>query len=229
MEKLTVARMRYLRGVSALLVLQLVIVLVVVAVMRQVAPDAVCLATCGKWTDLLLFLAVIVALIWASHNRRLPIQLRYVAFFSIPAVMAYVLALQYNLIAMYSKNEERTITNFIRAVVLVVALFCANLLLLPFTIRYAGVASVLSVSLFICLIGLILWGLFIEKEYLLWVAVGLFVFLGLLTTDLTLLVVRCRKTGTEQCDPLNGASVLFADLINLLQQIFILLSASDYR
>jgi hypothetical protein len=225
MEKLTVARMQYLRGITILLVLQLVIVLVVVAVMRQVAPDAVCMATCNLFVDLIIFVLLIVGLIWASWSRRFPTQLRYVAFFLVPVVLAYLFAIPYNIMA--TRDKKLTSSKFVRAVVLIVFLLSLTLFLMPYAVHHPR--YILFVSLPVWLMGLISWGFLIGKDSLMWVAVGLFVFIGLLTMDMRRLVVRCHKTKTAQCEPLNGASLLYADMANTINHTIKLFALPNRR
>ena len=189
-------------------------------------PHKICLLTCRKWVDLIVFLLVIVILTYLSHLAH-SLVVRYTAFFAISALLAYVLALQYNMIALLSGNEKKTASTFIKAVVMVVSLLAINLIMLPFLMSNMSVVYSLSTMFFVCLVGLILWGLFIGRAFLLWVLVSLVVFLGLLTTDLAILTHRCQQKGTLACDPLQGASLLYVDLINILQQIFILLNANN--
>lgn len=229
MKTLTRLQMIYLQKVCFLLFLQFILLLFVVWFMHRFFPKKICIFTCHKWWDLLLFLILIIILIFTSHSTKNPILIRYIAFFLISALLAYILSLQYNIISLLSKNEKKTAQTFFQAVFFVVILVFLNLLLLPFTLSYMNLMYVLSISLFICLIGLILWGLFVGKKFLLWVSISLFVFLGLLLTDLTILVYQCKKAGSSQCDPLNGASLLYVDLVNILQEIFILLNRDHYQ
>lgn len=226
MEKITKVQQAYLQKICFLLLLQLMVLLVVVWLTHKFYPHAICLLTCKKWIDLIVFLIVIVVLTYVSHWGK-SLIVRYIAFFAISALLAYVLALQYNMITLLSGNEKKTATTFIKAVVMVVSLFAVNLMMLPFLLRNMSVVYALSAMLFVCLVGLIVWGLLIGRAFLLWVTVSLVVFLGLLVTDLVILTHRCRKQGTVECDPIHGASLLYADLINILQQIFILLSSND--
>ena len=220
---LTAERQRYLRLVSLLLIFQLAVVLTVVVVVSRWMPDAVCLATCNRWLDLALFILIIVPLVWAVQAPTTRPAWRFASMTAVAGIMGHILALQYNLISA-TRNGKRAAADLARAVAVVVALFCLNLLLLPLTMRHMGVVSTLSVSFFVGLIALLAWGLMVGRAHLMWVAVGVFVFVGLLTTDLTLLTAGCRKAGTEGCDPVRGASLLFSDLINLVQQFFVLMS-----
>lgn len=228
MKKLTQLQFIYLKKVCFLLFLQLIVLLSVVALVHKFFPKRVCFMTCHKWTDLLLYMIIIIALIMISYSKSLHRVLRFSAFFSIAIMLAYLLALQYNIISILSHNDRKTIQTFFRALIIVVSIFIINLFILPFTMNYMGFIYTISTTLFICLVGLIIWGLFVGEGFLTWVSIGLFVFLGLLLTDLNILVHRCKKPNSVQCDPLDGASLLFVDLVNILQQIFILMNG-DHR
>lgn len=227
MEKITKLQTIYLQKVCFLLFLQMMLLLVVVWFVHRFFPDILCFLTCNRWLDLFLFLLIAIVLIYISHNGH-SMMIRYVAFFSISVLLAYIFSLQYNIISILNGNDRVVANRFLRALVLVVVLLIVNLLLLPFTLGHLGVIYAISFALFVCLVGLIVWGLLIEKGFLLWVSVSLIVFMGLLVADLTILVSRCKKAGSVGCDPLDGASLLYVDLINLLQQIFFLLNVQNH-
>lgn len=227
MEKITKLQTIYLQKVCFLLFLQMVLLLVVVWFVHRFFPDTLCFLTCDKWLDFFLFVLIAFFLIYMSHNAHSKIS-RYVAFFSIAVLMAYLFSLQYNIISILDHNDREVANRFFSALLLVVILLIINLLLLPFTLGHLGMIYAISSALFVCLVGLIVWGLLIQKGFLLWVSVSLIVFMGLLITDLTILVSRCKKAGSVGCDPLEGASLLYVDLINLLQQIFVLLNVENH-
>lgn len=223
MEQLTQLQTLFLQKVCFLLFVQLFVLLIVVYAVHQWFPKQLCLFTCRFWVDLLLYLVLIVVLIMVSNNTGYNMIIRYLAFFSFSILLAYILGLQYNRIAIATRNDKKTANTFLKAVAIVMSIFVVNLIMLPFTLKYMGFIYTLSISLFIALVGLILWGLFVGRGLLIWVSISLFVFLGLLLTDLNKLVHQCPP----QCDPLNGASLLYVDLINILQDIFILLNAGQ--
>lgn len=227
MERLTQLQVLFLTRVCFLLFLQLLVLLVVVWSIHTYFPEQVCMMTCRFWLDLFLFLALSMGLVMVSQNTGLPLSMRYVAFFGFSMLLAYILGLQYNRIALSTRKDKKTAQTFFKAVSVVIGVFVINLFLLPFTLRYIGFLTTLSVSLTIVLVGLILWGLFVRKGLLVWVSISLLVFMGLLMTDLNRLAHGCRKPHSYQCDPLNGASILYTDLINILQDIFILLNADQ--
>lgn len=227
MKHLTGLQVAYLQKVCMLLSLQGLLLVVVVWAMHRFFPDTVCFLTCGRWADLVLFLLVAVALVAASHRAQNAV-VRRVSFFAISVLLAYTLSLQYNILSRLSGRDREVADRFFRSLVVVVAILVANLLLLPFTLGYLGVVSAVSAALTVCLVGLILWGLLVRGGFLAWVSVSLVVFLGLLLTDLTLLVSRCRTRGSVGCDPWEGASLLYVDLVNILQQIFLLLHADRF-
>lgn len=222
MKKITDLQYQYLQKICFLLFLQLLLLLFIVWFIHRFFPKIICLLTCQKWLDLLSFLLIMMLLIYTSHHSDYSLSIRYIAFFLMSAILAYVLALQYNIISMLNRNDQQTATTFIKAVVIVVTILVINLLLLPFTLRYMGFVYAMSSALFICLIGLIVWGLLIGGHFLLWVSMSLFIFVAFLLTDLNILVSQCRNKKT--CDALNGASLLYVDLINILQNLFVLMN-----
>ena len=227
MEQLTQLQTLFLQKVCFLLFVQMIILLIVVHAVHQWFPKQLCLFTCRFWVDLLLYLVLVIGLIMVSNNTGYNMIVRYMAFFGFSILLAYIMGLQYNRIAIATHNDKKTAETFLKAVAIVMSIFVVNLIILPFTLKYMGFIYTLSISLSIALIGLILWGLFVRKGLLIWVSISLFVFLGLLLTDLNKLVHQCQKPKSPQCDPLNGASLLYLDLINLLQDIFILLNADQ--
>lgn len=225
MERLTRLQVMFLMRVCFLLFLQLLILLVVVWSLHTHFPKQVCLMTCGFWLDLFLFLAISIGLIIVSQNMRMSLSVRYAAFLGFSVLLSYIIGLQYNRIAMSTRKDKKTAQTFFKAVAFVSGIFILNLFLLPFTMKYMEFLTAISVSLTTALVGLILWGLFVGKGLLVWISISLIVFLGLLMTDLNRLVHGCKKANSPQCDPLNGASILYTDLVNILQDIFILLNA----
>lgn len=225
MERLTQLQTMFLARICFLLFLQMVILVLVVWAIHRYFPKQVCLFTCWFWLDLFLYIALSIGLVMVSQNMGLSLVMRIMAFLGFSVLLAYIIGLQYNRIVLANRKDKRTAQIFFRAVAVVVGIFVVNLLLLPFTMKYMGFLSTLSVSLTIALVGLILWGLFVGKGLLVWVSVSLFVVLLLLLTDLNQLVYACQKPYSAQCDPLNGASILYVDLVNILQNIFILLNA----
>lgn len=223
-RSMTSVQKAYLQQVCLLLCLQLALMLTIVWMVHTFFPDRTCLLTCQRWLDLLSYLLLAILLIYVSHSSSFTRPVRYTAFYGLAILLAYVVALQYNIQQKLNQHDKKVATRFLKAVVLVIMIFIINIILLPFLLPHMGLIYLLSFSFFIALVGLIVWGFFVGKEYLTWVSVGLFVFLGLLLTDLTVLVSRCKKPSSPECDPLEGASLLYVDLINLVQQIFILMN-----
>lgn len=219
MKKITQIQYQYLQKICFLLFIQLILLLFVVWFTHHFFPKVICLATCHRWFDLLIFFLIMIVLIYISHRSDLPMTIRYIAFFSMSVVLAYLIALQYNIVTLLNRGDQKTALIFMKAVIIVVSILLINLILLPFTLRYMGTMYAMSTLLFICLIGLIVWSLFIGNHFLL-VPVSLLVFLGLLVTDLTIVVSECQD---QKCDALHGASLLYVDLVNILQNLFLLI------
>lgn len=175
--------------------------------------------TCDNMLDSLSFLIAALFLIYnLEYNKNR--NVRYLCFFSMTILMSYLIAVQYNTDAI--ENEKKATDNFGLALFIVICVFILDLLLLPLFMRYMGMVGVLSTTFLLGLIALIIGLIFIGDDYKSWVIAALIIFYGLLTTDLVRLTTGCKKH--KRCDPLEGASILYIDILNLFKQFFILLN-----
>lgn len=87
--------------------------------------------------------------------------------------------------------------------------------------------GLLLVLILVGILSLLFWtvplvsSLRFSQGYLL---LSLLVFVGFLIVDTVLIVRRCQKEGSRECDAPSGATVLYLDIINLIQKFFLLLS-----
>ena len=227
MTALTKLQFEYLQKIGMLLSTQLVLVFIVIIIVHKADPERICIFTCDFWVDIILFLLLAFMLIYLSRINENP-AVRTLAFYGLGILMSFILALQYNIITMEARgNNKQVAKNFIMSVAIVIVITIAVVIALPFTMQYMNFIYVMGSVLTICLLGLIIWGFFVRKQFLIWVSISLAVFLGLLITDLTRLVYLCKKKGSVQCDAINGSTLLYVDLMNILQQIFILTSRNN--
>lgn len=222
-QSLSRLQLDYLKRMGWLLASQLVLLLIIMIMVVKMVPKWVCLFTCTWWIDFLLYLTIGFILIWACSDRRLSRQTRMVAFYGLGVLMSYLLAVQFNL--MRHGHEKQSAQNFLAATAFTISAVIIVVLMLPFLLPHAQLLSIVGGVLLVALLGLILWGLFVGKKFLMWVTISLIIFLGLLITDMVMLVQRCKSKTT--CDPLDGASLLYVDLINILQKIFMLLQSRN--
>lgn len=224
---LTPIQNTYLRKMILLLVVQMFVLLAVVFGIHKLAPERYCLITCRVWVDILLYLlfamicfGVILGFNDYSSNRHY--WIRCGAFLFLGVLLAYVLAVQYNLMIHNSPDPTSTTRNFFIALGFTIVIFTLVFSALPVLLRYTATLARLSVILFGALLVLLILSLTMYPTYAMLVLL-LIVFLGYLVTDLTLLTYRCRRPQTQECDPPTGATHLYLDLINILQKMFMLL------
>lgn len=223
MKALTKLQNDYLRGMGVLLAKQLVLLMVVVLVMTKTVPNIMCLFTCTWWIDFLVYIAIGFTLIWVAGNHSYSHRTRLFAFYGIGVLMSYLLGVQYNVMRRYNKKKD-TARNFLVAVACTVGATILVVLLLPYLLPHISLLVAISSVLFVGLVVLIFWGFFVQKQLVLWLTASLVIFLGLLVTDMTMLVYACKKN----CDALDGATLLYIDLMNILQKIFLLLQQNNH-
>lgn len=227
MTQLTELQHVYLNGMTRLLASQFVVLMIVMWLISKYAPNRLCLFTCRVWTDIILYLIIAMALIWVIYSSSINRAIRLLAFYGLGVLMSYLLAVQYNAMRTFSKSEKELSNNFMMAVTITITFAIIVMLLLPFLLNNMSVIASLSSLLFFSLIILIIWGLVFGAGRITYVSVGLIIFMGLLITDMTMLVYACKSAKSQECDPLTGASTLYVDLINILQKIFIILNNNN--
>jgi len=228
---LTPLQTAYLRKMIALLFVQMLVLLTVVFGVHRIAPDRECLITCNFWVDILLYL--ILALIcfgfifgFNDYSSSQHYWIRSAAFLVLGGLLAYVLAVQYNLMIRNSVDPATTTRNFFIALGITIFVFAIVFSALPILLNYTSVMAYLSLILFGALLVLLILSLVMYPTHAILV-LSLIVFLGYLVTDLTLLTYRCTRPNTRECDPPTGATDLYLDLINILQKLFMLLDGRN--
>jgi hypothetical protein len=130
-QRLNQLQIMFIKKICFLLLAQLALLLVIVSVVHKYFPKKVCLFMCNFWVDILCFIAIAFGLIVLSSYKEGPIVLRYLAFFGLAALAAYVLGIQYNQISMANKNEQKTADSFFKALMIVISIFVITLIMLP--------------------------------------------------------------------------------------------------
>jgi hypothetical protein len=141
-------------------------------------------------------------------------------------LLAYVLAVQYNLMIRNSSNPTATTRNFFVALVLTILIFTVVFTALPILLQYTTTMAYLSLILFGALLVILILSLVTYRSHAL-IVLSLIVFLGYLVTDLTLLTYQCTTPDTRACDPPTGATNLYLDLVNILQKLYLLLDRGN--
>jgi len=222
MPGLTRPQSLYLREMAVLLVLQLLLVLIVVFAGHRLSPRRVCLFSCRLWLDLFLYLLLafsLLVVVRASGSY----AVRAAAFLGIGLLLSWVLLIQYNISVMRSGGR----LPLVASVVCAVALLTASLALIPLLLRYTGILRAVNAVLVVALVLLVVASLLFvrnKEAFRAYLVAGLVVFVGLLLTDTATLVSACRRTGTRECDGPTGATTLYLDLINIVQNLFLVMS-----
>jgi FtsH-binding integral membrane protein len=228
---LTPVQITYLRKMIVLLMVQMLVLLVVVFGIHRLAPERFCLITCEFWVDIVLYLllAMVCFGFIFGYNDYTSVQhywIRCGAFLCLGVLLAYVLAVQYNLMIRNSSNPTATTRNFFVALVLTILIFTVVFTALPILLQYTTTMAYLSLILFGALLVILILSLVTYRSHAL-IVLSLIVFLGYLVTDLTLLTYQCTTPDTRACDPPTGATNLYLDLVNILQKLYLLLDRGN--
>lgn len=226
--ELTPLQTSYLRKMIFLLLVQMVVLLVVVFGIHRYAPEQYCLLTCDFWMDIILYLLLALVCFgfifgFNDYTSTRHYWIRCTAFLFLGVLLAYVLAVQYNLMMRTSPNPAQTTRYFFIALFVTILIFTLVFTALPILLNYTATMAYLSIMLFGALLVLLVVTLAMYPTRAVLI-LTLIVFLGYLVTDLTLLTYRCTTPGTHACDPPTGATTLYLDLVNILQKLFMLLN-----
>jgi hypothetical protein len=214
-----------------LLFAQMLVLLVVVFGVHRIAPERYCLVTCEFWADILIYLVLALVCFgfifgFNDYTSSQHYWIRSAAFLCLGVLLAYVLAVQYNLMIRNSTDPAATTRNFFIALGVTLFVFAIVFSALPILLNYTTAMAYLSLILFGALLVLLILTLTMYPTRAILV-LTLIVFLGYLVTDLTLLTYRCTAPNTRACDPPTGATDLYLDLVNILQKLFMLLDGRN--
>lgn len=225
------ARRGMLKNMVLLIGMQWLLVLIVTAVVHRLLPQRVCLFTCVGWVDTLIGVLLALVLFTVIFQRRSDTttvgasMMRFSAFVLLGVLLSWVLAVEYN--AFHLVDPKRAPTAFVTSWFLTAMLFAAAYWVLPWLLPYAEFFRGLSTVLIVVLVGLILWALVgkyyehrSSSSYRVFFSVGVLVFLLFLFSDMVLLTTACRRRGSRECDPLVGATTVYIDMVNILQNLF---------
>lgn len=218
----------YVKKMGLYLIIQLLIILIVVFSLHKINPNRFYLFTGSDIADIIIFLILAFSLIYISSLQQVSTVVRFIAFYGLGILIAYLITIEYNRNVMVVKPQETIVKNFFIAMFLTVGITIIVILLLPYLLPYTNFLIGLSCILFIVLLCLIISGFCIhdKNNFVIWLSVGLIVFVGYLIADLTILVKRCNNSSNSKrdCDAIQGTTTIYIDLINILLNIFRLLN-----
>jgi len=219
------------KNMSMLLILQWLIIFIIVLGMNKVSPKKVRVFFSNPWLDCLAFLVLSFGCIMVCLHHSLPWYLRFTSFLALGVLMSMVIGVTYNLEILISKDRAKTTRNLRTAWFVSIGCLFLCFLLLPVLLPYAMFFRTLQTVLMALLIVLILVGLgmmIVSKTsprlFYIWIMAGLLLFMLFLVADVTTVVEQCQKKGTPQCDALIGSTMIYVDLVNILQKLFMVLN-----
>jgi hypothetical protein len=233
-KPLSIVQRSYVSGMSFLLGLQMLLLVGCIYMVQKFIPTRQFLFVKNNaWVDVgisLLMAIIAFSFVFSFTNYRSKVHsfFRLVGFFGIGVLLAYVLGIQYNILRSTS-SKEKVRYQLTVAIVLTLLLYIAVVCFLPHILSNPVLLrrfQQASPILFVLLIILIITGFFVHSPHTwyLWLVCGLLLFTVFFITDISLLVSRCTTPKTKECDAVTGGTVLWVDLMNILQKIFLLQS-----
>lgn len=233
-QRLSDVQRQFLTRMVVLLGIQFVVLFLTVILVNRISPNKICLFTCRQWVDFLLFIFLVLLLFFLINNTRISFPLRLLSFLSLGILLGLIIAIEYNLlmITASSEKEKKKVQNtFGLAILFTLLVFIVALFIVPYLLPYHTLFENLTLVLFFALCGLILWGLLgfsglskfqQRKQFTVYLYLSLTIFILLLFTEITTITYQCKIPGSYQCDSLVGSTLLYTNLINILQKIFLL-------
>ena len=237
-KQLTDVQRQFLTRMVVLLGIQFIVLFLTVILVNILSPQKICLFTCRQWLDFLLFLLLVFILFFLINNTRISFPLRFLCFLSLGILLGLIIAVEYNLLMMKasSEKEKKKVKNtFGLAFLFTLLIFILALFVVPYLLPYHTLFENLTMVLFFTLCGLILWGLLgfsglsglskfqhRKKYFTIYLYISLTIFVLLLFTEITTITYQCKTPGSYPCDSLVGSTLLYTNLINILQKVFLL-------
>ena len=230
---ITNVQQEMLRNMVLLLGMQWVLVLLVIVLLHRFLPQRVCLFTCKGWLDTLISLVLaLILFMLIFHRTSMSVRasvFRFFCFVLLGVLLSWIMAVEYN--ASYLRDPKQTPKAMWGSWIMTALLLVAAYVMLPRLLPYAEFFRGLSNVLFFVLLGLIVWALFgkfrNKSSYLVFFSIGLLLFVLFLFSDMVVITTQCRQRGSIQCDSMIGATTVYVDMMNILQNLFHLSSMSS--
>ena len=208
------------RQVCLYLLSQWVIVLIGSIIMRHFFPHIVDIFTGHLLVDLGCYVvAVVASVLIICQKNMIPFVLRIITFFFITLLTGYVLGVEYNVAMQSSPRPASTERIFIFSWVFSASLLIASVFLVPFLLRFVHVFQWLSIIAFTCLLVITIVCISISpvhhdhiaRYFRISIAMAFTMFLVILFSNIVVIVNRCHKVSSPECDALQGATTLYMD------------------
>jgi len=135
---------------------------------------------------------------------------------------SYLLGVQTNIAMKRSTKPAQTTSQLLFAWTATITIFLIISPRVPVLMPYAGFLQKLSTGAVVVLVGTFLVFLGMSdttfaKSFHVFVSIAFVVFLVLLFSNMVVIIQRCKYPGSVRCDAVNGATTLYIDMINMLQ------------
>jgi len=218
-----------LNGMCILIVVQWVILFSVVQVIHRLHPEWVGI---NLWLAILGPIALLLLIYLLPHDNPVCMVIRVLAFLGLGVIMSFVLSSTYNLTILMTppQDQNRARRLFLFVWLGVIVFFGIVVGTLPFLLPIAAPLTIAGVVLSVAVLFLLIALFFIPasgRSFTIWLFVSVIVFTMLIITDTVTVIHNCHEEGSWQCDPINGATLVYVDMINLLQDLFVLVSGGN--
>ena len=137
------------------------------------------------------------------------------------------------------KNKQWIWWAFFLSGVVTILFFGALVLMLPFLFQHLSTLRWIAGIFFVVLVILIIWMFFVlsrpkdvndtpplsENMWIAYLITALIIFIVFSMYDIAHVLNKCVKEGSLECRPEVGATSIYIDLVNIMQKLFLLLSA----
>ena len=231
MKNLNNIQIDFLKKISILLVIQLLLLFGIIFLVHEKIPNRTIIFTKNSLLDF--FISIIISFsimislfLLNDYSSQSQLYLRFILLLLLGFLLSWILSIQYNIMIKRTKNPRETTNNLILSGGFFIILFILVLISLPRLMQYLPEFTKLQNILIFCIFISIIWGLLfgISVLYLVFI---LIVFLLLLVVDTTLITSECKIQNTMGCDVPTGAMNLYLNMINIIQKTWMLLDRGN--
>lgn len=228
-QTLSEPQTKMLNRMCILIIIQWVILFTVVQVIHYLHPGWVGI---NLWLVILVPIVLLLVIYLLPHNNPICMVIRLLAFMALGVIMSFALSSTYNLTILMTPPErkDRVRRLFLIVWIGIIIFFGIVVGMLPFLLPIAAPLAIAGVVLSVAVLFLLITLFFIPpsgRSFTIWLFASVIVFTMLIITDTATVINNCKEDGTWECDPINGATLVYVDMINLLQDLYILLTGNN--
>jgi len=226
------AQSTMVRQMMVLIAGQWILLLAVVYGVHSYFPHRVHLLFQNVWLDILVYILVTIACIMTIFSYTQNSLVRLATFLLLGIMLALVISAQFNRMMYEAKDPVQLEESFRVANGVTLVYFLIVLGSTPLLLRYVNGLVVLSSQVFVGFLICFFISFFIPygSQVFLWLLYTfLSIFVVFLVTDTVIIVQQCNSHVKHSCDPIRGATVLYVDLVNIVQKLFMILAYHNRR